>query len=91
MSWLGICWEGVDMAADPSHKVLVILGPDLLARSTAKAKRKGMTRSEYIRQLIEVDLGDIVATATGDPWAGQVTIEDAIVEAIVAEPYEEPA
>jgi len=91
------------MAADPSHKALIILGPDLLARSAAKAKRKGMTRSEYIRQLIEADLDYTAPDATwsaassGTPgvvassmtWDGdgQVTIE----EAIESEPFVDPA
>jgi hypothetical protein len=75
------------MAADPSHKVLVVLGPDLMARSTAKAQRHGLSRSEYIRRLIEVDLGDMPSSPVVDPWAGQVTLE----EALAAEPFVDPA
>lgn len=46
------------------EKVLIIMGGDLAARAMVKARRRGLSRSEYIRGLILADLGDTPASSS---------------------------
>jgi hypothetical protein len=70
--------------ATKQEKVLIVLG-DLAERAAAKAKRRGISRSEYIRGLIAADLGDMPASS---PLGGAE--EPAMFELEVA-PLEEGA
>ena len=87
------------MTVNPSHKVLVILGPDLMARASAKAARHRISRSEYIRRLIEDDLdrGEVgqpsIAAQRGDMASSRPeAMADPWVEPTLdAEPFEDPA
>jgi hypothetical protein len=44
------------------EKVLIVMGEDLAARAMTKARRHGLSRSEYIRRLVIDDLGDTPAS-----------------------------
>lgn len=66
-------------------RFLISLDAGTLARVDSKVSRRGITRVEYFRALVENDLGDLAArSAVADPWVD-------VPLPLVAEPFEDPA
>lgn len=80
------------MSVPTDHpKVLIVFDLDLLERATAKAIRRGVSRSEYVRALVRADLaGGGVGTMPDD--GGVRLVHPAFAPpTLVSVPFEDPA
>ena len=76
-----------------NEKVLIVMGADIALRASTKAKRHGISRSEYVRRLILADLEPLAKTPPGDMASSRPeAVADPWVEPTLdAEPFEDPA